>query len=624
MADCPACQAGSYRGANDLAGCIACDASSGHGCEAGAIFPSAKVGYFAQPSVNQANQTATNVVACIPHPYACLGTCSDEVAEFNLKLSSFSGADDDTDTSLASCGAGIDQESCTDGYEGPRCSTCTAFDPDATCSDETVNGYYRLESRCEPCPCTLSFLNFPILTATVFGGGVALLFFLDMFAGGRFSEHSSIISAPLMVAISFCQTIAVFLDVDIPWPSLLRSLMLTFSTLNFNIELMRPECYTPFGALEKVLAALALPAYVFLMVAVYALIKLATLHGSDATPAQRHSEHAYLWRKMITVATILFAFGAISFVKSFVRAFDCINVAGLDDEPQRFLVSAPEIECTSDDTESDYPLIKEYSTLGLLAFGATYTLLWLSLVKSHMADYAGVHYLSFIADKFQDAYYYWQMVIVTRKVTLTACFVLFPQVIAVLLSACVVIISLGMQIAAEPYEDSGTNWTETLSLAVQLFMLVAGPVFTVLNDPDSGIVQATYFRQTLELSIESAFTAAVVVSVLVQLRIWRAVTTKSHDGEHEDYKVRTEMHRLAHMTAAIEKQKVLIEELKLAHEELVQEREDMKALSHSKHGKHTKGGKKQSAPAEVKFTNPLEGDDAADDPTADIDPTAVE
>jgi hypothetical protein len=80
----------------------------------------------------------------------------------------------------------------------------------------------------------------------------------------------------------------------------------------------------------------------------------------------------------------------------------------------------------------------------------------------------------------QDQYYYWEMVIVTRKVLLMACFVLFSQVVAVLLATFLTIFSLSIHIAARPFEDTGTDWTEMLSLCAQLITLVAGPVFIIL------------------------------------------------------------------------------------------------------------------------------------------------
>jgi hypothetical protein len=61
-----------------------------------------------------------------------------------------------------------------------------------------------------------------------------------------------------------------------------------------------------------------------------------------------------------------------------------------------------------------------------------------------------------------------------------AIFLLFDQVLAVLLATFLTIFSLSIHIAARPFEDTGTDWTEMLSLWAQLITLVAGPVFVIL------------------------------------------------------------------------------------------------------------------------------------------------
>ena len=92
--------------------------------------------------------------------------------------------------------------------------------------ESKCNGYYRLESRCEPCPCT--WMTFSVVLLAVFIVAVLLLFALDLL-GDDFTAHASTIIAPLMITVSLVQTMAIFVDTDIPWPSLLRRLMSAFS-----------------------------------------------------------------------------------------------------------------------------------------------------------------------------------------------------------------------------------------------------------------------------------------------------------------------------------------------------------------------------------------------------------
>ena len=67
-----------------------------------------------------------------------------------------------------------------------------------------------------------------------------------------------------------------------------------------------------------------------------------------------------------------------------------------------------------------------------------------------------------------------------RKVLLMSMFQLYDALFAVLLATAIVMVSLAIHIGARPFEDSGTDWTEMLTLTSQLFLLVAGPVFKTL------------------------------------------------------------------------------------------------------------------------------------------------
>ena len=90
---------------------------------------------------------------------------------------------------------------------------------------------------------------------------------------------------------------------------------------------------------------------------------------------------------------------------------------------------------------------------------------------------------------------------VVRKVLLMATFLMFKQLPAARLATFLTIFSLGIHIAAGPFEDAGTDLTEVQSLVAQLITLVAGPVFVVLSNPESGLspydYEAGQFRSAL-------------------------------------------------------------------------------------------------------------------------------
>ena len=66
------------------------------------------------------------------------------------------------------------------------------------------------------------------------------------------------------------------------------------------------------------------------------------------------------------------------------------------------------------------------------------------------------------------------MVIVVRKVLLVNIFLLFDTLAAVWLAIAVTLCSLCIHVAARPFEDVGTDWTEMLALVAEVLLLING------------------------------------------------------------------------------------------------------------------------------------------------------
>jgi hypothetical protein len=65
----------------------------------------------------------------------------------------------------------------------------------------------------------------------------------------------------------------------------------------------------------------------------------------------------------------------------------------------------------------------------------------------------------------------------------------------------------------------------------------------------------------LELAGGITLATALGMSVLVQVRVWRAVTSDGDDDEHNDFKIRTEQRRQQEIEQALEEQKVIVAKL---------------------------------------------------------------
>ena len=89
---------------------------------------------------------------------------------------------------------------------------------------------------------------------------------------------------------------------------------------------------------------------------------------------------------------------------------------------------------------------------------------------------------------------------------------------------------------------------------------------------------ASRFRAVLELAGGITLATALAMSLLVQVRVWRAVTSDGDEDEDEDFKIRTEERRRQEMKQALEEQEVIIAKLREARVVLRKEKADVEAM----------------------------------------------
>jgi hypothetical protein len=132
----------------------------------------------------------------------------------------------------------------------------------------------------------------------------------------------------------------------------------------------------------------------------------------------------------------------------------------------------------------------------------------------------------------------------------------------------------------------------------------------VQNDPESGMDPATAssVRNALELAGGIMLLVALGVSLLVQVVVWRAVTSNGNEDEDDDFKIRTEKRRLEDMKRVVEEQQVVIAKLEEARSVLLKEKADVKAMHDHAHGDEDQA--RQSRPDSdddrATFENPLQ------------------
>eukprot|EP00741_Cyanophora_paradoxa_P024563 tig00000269_g23716.t1 len=142
------------------------------------------------------------------------------------------------------CPGGID--SCTEGYAGPRCSSCLR-------SDAVV--YYRLGAFCYRCPDGIS-ASFVILCIILF----IALFVIGVLFASVSQRRINDIGQLVRVSINMVQVLTVFSRMRLKWPPIFMTIINALSVFNLNIEWLRPECSVRGNSfLIKWLVTLTLP-----------------------------------------------------------------------------------------------------------------------------------------------------------------------------------------------------------------------------------------------------------------------------------------------------------------------------------------------------------------------------
>jgi|EP01043_Picozoa_sp_COSAG02_P037593 hypothetical protein len=101
-------------------------------------------------------------------------------------------------------------------------------------------------------------------------------------------------------------------------------------------------------------------------------------------------------------------------------------------------------------------------------------------------------------------------------------------------------------ICAETDEDEWTDWTDFLSLIANLLILISGPVYLILDNPESSTGMDAHGRARGETAEDDAETARLalqvisltavigtcIIGMLVWVKVWRELTGDVDESEH--------------------------------------------------------------------------------------------
>ena len=307
----------------------------------------------------------------------------------------------------------------------------------------------------------------------------------------------------------------------------------------------RPECSGNYTAHDKMLFTLVAPLVLLAIVLAFAIVRtainanLARRHHPPDSEVSWHEEFVarehQAAKKATATATSVFVMASIFFFRSCLKPFKCED----DGSGAQYMVSNPEVECGDNDEHNE---LRRLGHLGirlylLVYFALTACLLYATkLCKDGHFDRLGkLGYLSFLSDKYEPQYFFWESVILARKIALMVAFFLFEGQESWLLATAIVGIALLAHTAARPFEAPLTDVTELFSLVANLVLLVSVPVYSVLqadNTAPGRVGGVTRFLEWLALLLIVAVCAVSMCKFYIFLCVTCAASADKTPYRH--------------------------------------------------------------------------------------------
>lgn len=192
--------------------------------------------FFKLPGYTTAGNIGS-LAPCTPSAACLEGKEADAVAigvetennYFRLKFSwhnsTFYSNEAQPDQTFQNLTLQLSQLSCSDGYNGTRCSVCST-------------GYFRKSGACEPCPQGRPSTGVLIALAV-------LIFSVTIIVLMKLSTIKELDLGNISIGITFFQILAIFLKIpNIQWPAITKNIFDIASVVNLDLNMAAPECLT--------------------------------------------------------------------------------------------------------------------------------------------------------------------------------------------------------------------------------------------------------------------------------------------------------------------------------------------------------------------------------------------
>ncbi|KAJ3440497.1 insulin-like growth factor binding proteinn-terminal [Anaeramoeba flamelloides] len=381
------------------------------------------------------------------------------------------------------------------GYQGYACNEC-------------AQGYFISENVCKKCP------EGGILWRFLIAIPVVLVFCFIMFI---LAKRARSYFGSFIIAFSFLQILAIMNQLDLNWPTIVRTSFESISAVNFNIDLLAAECSFQVTWEQKWLIIVASPLFFFLVFfSFYIFIYVHSYFSEKINPClhshfpniKANPTHRKNWKRIALIKRMLlkmkyYLFSTIlkqndSYYRKTLKN-NLINAYSTFLTMIYLIVSLKVLEyfdCTHNDNgswsmdakpewfcfEGEWMKLFPVALVALIGYVFGIPII-MGLVLRHystrLTEEEFDQKFGLLSARYSKNFYYWEIVIMLRKLAIVALQLMLGkrQFIQVSLCILVIFVAILLQLKYAPYLETRHNMLEFILLGVSDLVLFSGWIF---------------------------------------------------------------------------------------------------------------------------------------------------
>uniref|UniRef100_A0A061S044 Metabotropic glutamate receptor 2/3 n=1 Tax=Tetraselmis sp. GSL018 TaxID=582737 RepID=A0A061S044_9CHLO len=468
-------------------------------CVGGAHPPYPRQGYWGDwslvdSSTADSEEAAARIHKLVFHECAVQEDCTSEVREADLAeaRAHIQGLGERSATEAAVMAEALRavrsnaSRVCSGRTEGVLCASC-------------ARGYYNLGGRCREC-----LRPYGVFVSGCIGGIILAWYLINRIMAGKIEAVD--------LTLIFFQNASTIGSFSLDWSEALeRGPFNVLGILNFDVDFFNPDClststYTAWSYGHALVLQLLLPLAVAAALALFCLASTAAVRLREALAQHQvapdggpQGAGGSAWRALglFGIATSREGIeakkdSAWATVASFVNVIyhtltlKCLEVFRCEELPDgsSFLSRAPGVECGT----AYHRIYMAMGVLGLVVYSVGIPLAFMVIL-----EYGRVHDLfsqerfssrfGWLYLRYEKDWYFWELVIMARRVLLVAILVFAPHLpsVQILLGNAVICMAIAGHFYARPFIRRSTDQLEMVSVAALFGVLSTGILFNDAN-----------------------------------------------------------------------------------------------------------------------------------------------